>query len=331
MQSQNKGKTVKMKYLLIKSEDYNKLVLLRSSKKLCLGGSIMDLTKIAENSDLLITIQTNYESLRKSEKKVADYVLNHHEEIIHLTISELASKVSVSEPTIIRFCKKLGLSGYQNMKIQLAQIKKKPLAIIHEQIDTNDTIKEVANKVITSHIIALNETLKQLDFDTLSQVIKILTNSKSIDFYGLGGSGTVAIDVENKFLRTGLNTHAYVDSHIQLMRTSLLNQEDTIVIFSNTGNTKHFINLLEIAKKRKVSSILITSSPVSSLAKLADYVLSAKAKEIRYKKEPSSSRIAMMSIMDIVVTYVALIKQEQYIENIYLTREALSKDKLNND
>ncbi len=147
-------------------------------------------------------------------------------------------------------------------------------------------------------------------------------------FYGLGGSGTVAIDVENKFLRTGLVTHSYVDAHVQLMRAALFDERDTIVIFTNTGNTKHFIRLLEVANQNGINSVIITTVSNSPISKLGTYTIDVKAKEIRYKKEPSSSRIAMMAVMDIIVTYIALLKSDEYISNILATREALKNEKL---
>ena len=286
---------------------------------------MMSLENIENNA--LLTIETNYYNLRKSERKVADYIMANAPDVVHLTIADLSSQVGVSEPTVIRFCKNIGMTGYQDFKIQLAHGITKPLPIIHDTISQEDTIQEVGKKVINSHMIALDQTLNQLNFDLLNKVSERLLASRYVDFYGLGGSGTVAIDVENKFLRTNLQTHVYTDSHLQLMRTSLMGSDDTVVIFSNTGNTQHFRNLIELANNSNVCSILITSMPQSSLAKLATYSIDVKSKEIRYKNEPSSSRIAMLAVMDIIVTYIALLTHDDYIANIYTTRNALKSEK----
>ncbi len=99
-----------------------------------------------------------------------------------MTIGELSKAVQVSEPTVIRFCKHLGLSGYQDLKLQMAGRQSEPLTIIHDDISPDDDITKVAEKVINSHIIALDQTLKQLDHNTLKTVSECLLNSRNIDF-----------------------------------------------------------------------------------------------------------------------------------------------------
>ena len=111
------------------------------------------------------------------------------------------------------------------------------------------------------------------------------------------------------------------------MRTALMNEKDFIIIFSNTGNTHHFVNLLNVARSKNIPTLVITSFINSITAKMATYVLEVKANEIHYKKEPSSARIAMLGIIDIIVTAIALNMHNDYIENIYETRKALSKEK----
>jgi len=287
----------------------------------------MDYTKLLDTEDILRGIISNLEYFSPSERKVADYVLNYPENTIHLSIADLSKETHVSQPTIIRFCRKQGLRGYQDLKIKLAQSKSEPLKLIHEELSPSDTIEDISNKVIASHIIALDQTLKKLDYSAIEVIVNVIERSNTIDFYGLGGSGTVAIDAENKFLRTKLNTRACIDAHIQLMRTALMNEKDFIIIFSNTGDTNHFINILNLAKSRNVPSLVVTSYINSATAKLATYVIEIKANEIHYKKEPASSRIAMLSVIDIIVTAIALNMHNQYIENVYETRKAINSEK----
>ena len=100
-----------------------------------------------------------------------------------------------------------------------------------------------------------------------------------------------------------------------------------VVIFSNSGSTRHFAKVMDIARKNGVKLVLITSGSNTVLTKLADLAFQIHARETSYKKEPSSARIAMLAIMDVAATAVALEKQSDYIENIYRTRAALEDEK----
>lgn len=285
---------------------------------------------MTSKNDVILKIQEQYENLSNSEKKVADYILVNPYEVVQETIANIAKVVNVSEPTVVRFCRKLDFSGYQDFKIALARgsaRSEESLKVIHDEAKETDTLKEVALKVMNSHILAMQQTFHALDYEKLQEFVDILLGAKKVEVFGLGGSGTVAIDVENKFLRTGIATNACIDAHIQLMRTALLDENDAIIIFSNSGTTKHFQQVLKIAKQKGVRVILITSAKNTSLTKGATLVFQIYAKETSHKKEPSSARIAMIAIMDVVVTKIALKMQDVFIENVYKTRQALEKEK----
>lgn len=281
-------------------------------------------------NDVLMTIQEVMKHLSKSEQKVAEYVLEHSDETMNLSIASLSKNADVSEPTVVRFCRKLDFNGYQDFKIALAKgstYTDETLKIIHEEILETDSLEEISQKVVNSHTLALRQTVANINYEQLEQFVDMLCNAGQVKFFGLGGSGTVAIDVENKFLRTGINTEVCIDSHIQLMKTSLLAKKDVVVIFSNSGATKHFADIIEIAHKNGTKVVVITSFADSILGRVADLTFEIRAKEKSYKQEPSSARLAMFAIMDVVVTAIALRWQKKYIQNIHRTREALSLEK----
>lgn len=279
---------------------------------------------------VLLLIREAYDVLSNSEKQVADFVLQHAEETVTLTMASLSRQAQVSEPTVIRFCRKLNFTGYQDFKIALAKgsaYTEETLKVIHEEIKPLDSLEEISGKVINSHILAMQQTFSMMNYEKLQQFLTLVQQAEHLDFFGLGGSGTVAIDVENKFIRTGINTRYCIDSHIQLMWTALRGEKDVIVIFSNSGMTKHFADVMRLARKNKVKIVLITSGKSTVLTKLADLTFQIHAKETSYKKEPSSARIAMLALMDVIVTAIALDKQNMYIDNIYKTRAALEDEK----
>jgi DNA-binding MurR/RpiR family transcriptional regulator len=228
---------------------------------------------------------------------------------------------------VSRFCKNIGYGGFQNFKIEFAQSNPLPLKIIHVEITPQDTVSDIAQKVINSHIIAANQTLETLNFSAITEVAEVLSNASRIDLYGLGRSGTVAKDAENKFIRTRLNTYPCVDAHVQLMRSSLMGARNAIVIFSNSGSTRHFVQLLKRTRQTGIRSVVITAHKHSPGAGLADYAIDIRAKEIQYRKEPSSARITMLAVIDIIVTAIALKNHNTYIDNTITTRQAIEHEK----
>lgn len=279
---------------------------------------------------MLDEIENNMANMRPSEKKVAKYIIKNVDDVLYSNISKLSIEIGVSEPTIIRFCRTLGYTGFQEFKIELAKthtLDSPQLTLINEEISRSDTIKDIATKVINSHILTLSSTLQSLDLAEAQRVADLLLRASRIEMYGLGGSGTVAIDSENKFIRTKLNTYVCIDAHVQLMRASLLDETCAVILFSNLGATDNLIKVAKLAKENGAKVILITSRKFSQLSKLSDHVVIVQSTETKYRNEPSSARMGMLAIMDIIVTYIAFKKYNEYADNVYKTRQALHQEK----
>jgi DNA-binding MurR/RpiR family transcriptional regulator len=271
----------------------------------------------------ILKMRALYNSLRKSEKKVADYIQAHPDEVILSSITNLAEKVGVSEASIIRLCKVMGYVGFQELKINIAKTIIEPTKYIHEEINDQDTINEKIKKVFVANIKALEDTLNVLNPYHVEQSIKALANAKRIEFYGLGGSGSVALDAQHKFFKYGTPCLAYVDSHMQIMSAATLGKGDVVIGISHSGSTKDLIDSLSVASKAGATTICITSSINSPITKVSDYTLLVLAKEVAYKTEPMTSRIAQLSIIDTLSIGVALERKEKVLKNIDKTRQAL--------
>jgi DNA-binding MurR/RpiR family transcriptional regulator len=271
----------------------------------------------------ILKMRAIYPSLRDSEKKVVDYIQAHINEIIYLSISNLAEKCGVSEASIIRLCKAMKFSGYQELKINIAKFIVEPVKYIHEEVNENDSTEEIIRKVMTADMKAIEDTLKVLDPVQIEKSIKALSNAGRIEFYGVGGSGLVALDAQHKFFKYGISCIAYNDPHMQIMSASLLHKGDIVVGISHSGSTKDLINSLSEASKAGAATICITSSIKSPITKVCDYTLLVLAKELEYKTEPMAARIAQLSVIDILAVGVSLNRKDIVIENLDKARKAL--------
>lgn len=260
----------------------------------------------------ILQIKSQYNTFNETERKIADYILNNTKDLIYSTISQVAEKLQVSDATIFRFCKKINLKGFQELKITLATELTEALDnnYANEQISENDNEQTIVSKVFKANITALNDTLLSVDPALIEKAANTILASDQIVFYGNGGSGIVAMDAHHKFLRTGLKVSVYTDNHLQLMSIAQLTKKDAIVIVSHSGSNLNMINLLNIAKENGIKTIAITSFSKSPVGEKADITLNAISQETGHQFEAFASRIAHLTIIDSLYMSVVLKRKE---------------------
>lgn len=270
-------------------------------------------------------IQSYYSRLSEKEKKIADYIIEHQQHIIHSTISEIAEELNVADATVFRFCKRIGFGGFQEMKINLAAEITKPIQQIHEEISEQDDIHTIGIKVFKSNIQTLENTLALLTPETIEKATMMLSQAKKIYFFGTGGSAVIAMDAYHKFMRTGIPTFAFIDSHFQLMSASQMTSEDVGVIISHSGVNQDTLHILNTAKNSGAKTIAITAFPKSSIAQNADISLLTTSEETEYRSEALSSRIAQLSLIDALYVNLMVLHKEQSKVALNKLRNAIAQ------
>lgn len=256
-------------------------------------------------TDTIALIRNASDLLRKSEKKVASCILGDPKAVITSSITELAEKSGTSEPTVIRFCRKLGLGGYMELRLNLA--RDLPSAkYIFENVTTEDSLPEIAGKVMNAHIEAISNTLNKLNIEVIDSAVELLLSARRIEFYGFGGSAIVAKDAYHKFFRLGIHCSAQDDSHMQVMSASLLTPEDVIVVISHTGSSKDLIDSTKIAVNSGAKVIGIIGNENAPLLKYCDIALSAHSQEAAILLAPMTSRLVQLAILDVLFVGVAM-------------------------
>ncbi|MEW9053263.1 MAG: MurR/RpiR family transcriptional regulator [Neobacillus sp.] len=269
-------------------------------------------------------IRSVYSKLSEKEKTVADYILNQPNKIIHSTISQVADDLNIADATVFRFCKRIGFKGYQAMKIALASEIVSPMVDIHETISSEDDEKTIAEKVFKSNIRTLEDTLQIIEGRNFKEAVEVLSSARKIDFYGSGGSGAVALDAHHKFLKSGILTNCYTDSHLQLMSASQLTSEDAVVFISHSGTSKDILEALDVAKNNGVRTIGITNFSKTPLSKTVDIPLYTISQETEYRSEALASRLAQLSIIDALYVNVSVKLRDQVKNSVQKMRNAIA-------
>ena len=257
-----------------------------------------------ESPNLIRRIADNQQKLRKSEAKVASYVLANANDVIKMRIVDLAANSEVSEPTVIRFCRALGFDGFQSFKLQLAQQLGMGSVYTQFAVDDNDTVTDLRNKVFDTTVGSLLTVRGELNADVLEQAISTISNARRVDFYGFGASGSVAADAQHKFFRLQLSTAAYTDPHIQHMSAIALESDDVVVAISQSGETQALLQSVHLA--REAGAKVIGLAPENtSLSKQCSIPIYVNMEEDLQSYTPVSSRIAHLVVIDVLATGVA--------------------------
>lgn len=284
--------------------------------------------KISMSQNCLGNIRSYYARLSEKEKKIADYIMEYPDKIIHSTINEIAEDLNVADATVFRFCKRIGFKGYQAMKIALASEIVTPMKQIHEEINEDDNEKTISEKIFKSNIRTLENTLRILDDKTIKIAVETILNAQRVEFYGTGGSSVIAMDAFHKFVRTGIKAFAFIDSHFQLMSASQLTENDAAVVISHSGTNKDTINILKTAKRNGAKTVGITSYPKSPIAQLSDVALFTSSEETEYRSEALSSRIGQLSLIDALYVNIMILNKEAAQQALEKVRTAISETRM---
>ena len=257
--------------------------------------------------NIIQTIAGARTTLRKSERKVADYVLDHPDEVIHMRIVDLAQEARVSEPTVVRFCRAIDCDGFQNFKLALAQYLAHNPRIEQFRLSEQDSAQQYALKVFDALTDTLKRVREHIDSRAIEAAVAELAQARRVEFYGFGASSAVAMDAQHKFFRLQIPSAAYADPHIQVMSALSLTQRDVVVAISQSGRTRALLEAMQLA--RQAGARIIGLAPGGTpVARQCDIPIHIDVEEDPEHYTPLPSRIAHMAIIDILAVGVARTK-----------------------
>jgi RpiR family carbohydrate utilization transcriptional regulator len=261
------------------------------------------------------TIRQTMPEMRKSEVKVAVYVLDNPESVVHMRIVDLAQEAKVSEPTIVRFCRALGLNGFQEFKVRMAQSNSIMPTFGQFAINSDDSGAQIVKKIFDTSINQIIKVSNYLDDLQFSDAVAALVKSKRVEFYGFGASGAVALDAMHKFFRLQFASVAYSDPHMQTMSAATLEKDDVVVAISQSGRTKDLLHSMQVAQDQgaKVISLSPPNTPVSDRADLPIFVHINEDTDVF---TPMTSRIAHLLVIDCLAVGVAQSKGPEFKEHL---------------
>ena len=252
--------------------------------------------------DIFSLIHSRYQSFTNTEKKVADYILEHTKDVIFMSITDLADACNVGESSIFRFCKTMNLKGYQEFKILMAHSisPDDEAPQLSGKITMEDTIEELSSKILTSNVSALTETFNLISKEDISAAVDSMMNADKVHFFGVGASLMTALEAKNKFMRITNKAECSLDSHLQIMSAALMSEKDVAVLISYSGSTKDTIEVAKVARDAGAKIIAITRFVKSPLTNYSDITLLCGANEGPLQGGSLTAKISQLYLLDLL-------------------------------
>ncbi len=282
------------------------------------------------NSPILAEIAAAIPSLRKSEVKVAEYVLRAPQQVMHMRIVDLAQETQVSEPTIVRFCRGIGCNGFQEFKVRIAQEMAITNNIGQFAIIEDDSIEDICDKIADTTIQRLHQVKTQLQSTQVAAAANAISNARRVEFYGFGASGAVAIDAQHKFFRLQVATAAYSDPHMQSMSAVTLSEQDVVVAISQSGRTKDLLHSVQLAQQH--GAMVVSLAPANTaLSAAADLPININIEEDTEQFTPMTSRIAHLMVIDMLAVAVTQRRGPEFAAHLNAIKRSIKSLRLESD
>ncbi|MDO5047815.1 MAG: MurR/RpiR family transcriptional regulator [Anaerococcus sp.] len=220
------------------------------------------------------------ENMNESEIRVANFINRYIDRVYNMNIDEVAEACFVSKTSVVRASKKMGFSGFSELKYYFKNITEKPedeIGLDYQKIREND----------------INNTLKIIDDVDYIKLINLLRNSR-IYFFGKGLNSYICDYAVTQFLLLGFNAIHLESTHVAMTNVKYMTSKDVLFIVSMSGETRQCVNLALQAKTNDVTIISLTNATKNTLEKLASMSYYIFISDDRRVEFDNSSRIPML-------------------------------------
>ncbi len=271
------------------------------------------------DKNVYAAIQSQYSTLSKVGKRIADYILADPVHITSISIQQMAAELDIAESSIIRFCKIVGCAGFSEVKLLLAKYSPKSVRTIFEDLSETDSISTISESVFSRNIDTLERALQLLDFEKIEQAVGVLSRAENILILGVGASGTIAEDFYIRLMRIGIRAVSLTDSHLMQIQASQCGPDTAVIAISHTGKTREIVSAVRTARECGAPTIGITGYPDTSLKEVSDICLELYSPEQLFV----SPRVAQFSLIDTLYVSLAIRRKDSVVQNIERMNEVL--------
>ena len=276
---------------------------------------------------MLSQIESSLDGLSRSERKVAAYVLADAPGVLSMSIARVAREAKVSEPTVNRFCRTFGATGFHDFKLKLAQSLASGPTLTTAMVSEADTLPEIFAKLTDKAICSVQDLKDSLDVTNLERAVDLFCQARQVAFFGMGASGSVARDAQHKFFRFNVPVVAYEDGLMQRMHATAMKTGDLAVLISHTGRTRAMVEAAGLAREAGASVLALTRSD-TPLSRVATLTVPVNVDENTDLYIPMVSRLMQLLVLDVLVTGVALKRGSDFQPHLARIKQSIDGTRL---
>ncbi|MDQ0396509.1 MurR/RpiR family transcriptional regulator [Labrys monachus] len=240
---------------------------------------------------------------------LSQWIIDNQGRAAGMSISNLALQTGVSETTVFRFCKLLGLNGYKDLRFALAESR--GLALGAQLAGTaaggeEHPLASIMRRVVEVNSEQLLKTMSLVSFAALQEATQAMLAANHIHLVGFGSSAPVAFDAYQRLLCLGLTASAHSDPHVLAAVTASARPGAVFFGVTCSGRTRDLIEAFETAGTRGLKRIVITSDENAPAAKVADIVLVSAVRRSPIAREVIATRISQLAIVETLCVALAL-------------------------
>lgn len=257
-------------------------------------------------------ICASYDDFFEAEKKIADCIKARKEDVVEMTVAELAKASQTSDATVSRFCRRCGFKGFQSLKIALAKevMDEQQKAVqVSNDIDRKDKGQSLQN-ILANKVAELTDTVNLMDEGALEQALSCLEQADLVQVSAVGNTVPVALDCAFKLNQLGIRAVSSGVWEGETARAFNLTSRDVLLLISNSGTSKRLQALAEGARENGVRIIIVTNNGNSPLAQISDVKLITATREKLLTGEFWFSRITAMLVVEILYLFLFTSKKD---------------------
>ncbi len=252
-------------------------------------------------TNILFTLETKYSTLTKSEKKIADFILQRPHQVINMTTSDLADSTNTSPSSVVRFGYKITEGGFQALKTEVAKYlsqrtQPKPL-----ELQPNESIDSIKRKMLSRTTQTLCNVSNDVDEQQIEHVCERLKNSRTIFLFGFGASYISALDLTQKLSKVGLNAQCIESVHTLISLIATHDARDTLFVISNSGEHNELEAIVRVASDYHLFLITLMGNADNPIARYSDInLLYSESEESEFRMAATTSLVAQLFTINVL-------------------------------
>lgn len=238
---------------------------------------------------MLIKEKLQTHKFSPTEQVIADYILEHPEQIADMTVQEIAEQTYAHPSTLIRIAKKLGYSGWLELKTAYLE-EWRYLDQHFSKIDANfpftssDGIMTIAKKIAALEQMTIEDTLSLIHHDELQKAKQMLLNAQHIKIFGSNANSLISQDFVLKMKRIEKDVAVAATIGENIYEAYNCPENTCAILISYTGENSGLLRVIQVLQERNIPTIAITSIGENQIAANCTCVLPITTREKLYSK-----------------------------------------------